>query len=152
MKDLYANKMSGLPHVTLWEAGATCFTPLPLAFDALPAGFPSPALDFDECRIDLNKELIPHPATTFFGRVRGDSMRDAGIGDGDLIVIDKMLDPVPGRVAVCIIDGAFTLKRLGQQGGRPVLHPANPQYSPIHVREDQEFRVWGIVTHSIKAH
>lgn len=125
---------------------------LPLAFTALSAGFPSAALDFDETRIDLNKELIGHPATTFFGRVRGDSMRDAGIGDGDLLVIDKGLDPVSGKVAVCFIDGEFTLKRILIEKGKTWLMPANPDYPPIEIKDTNDFRVWGIVTYSIKKH
>lgn len=126
--------------------------PLPLAFQALSAGFPSAALDFDERKIDLNRELIAHPASTFFARVQGDSMRDAGIGDGDLLVIDKGLLPVHGKVAVCFIDGEFTLKRLHVEGGKTTLLPANPAYPPIVIQPGQDFQVWGIVTYSIKAH
>ena len=155
MNQSSANKMSqGRPEVALdlIPVAVECDLALPLAFTALSAGFPSAALDFDETRIDLNKELIAHPATTFFGRVRGDSMRDAGIGDGDLLVIDKGLDPVSGKVAVCFIDGEFTLKRILIEKGKTWLLPANPDYPPIEIKEANDFRVWGIVTYSIKKH
>lgn len=145
----------GLGHSTvtgLVAAGEGEAIALPLAFQSLSAGFPSAALDFDETRIDLNKELIAHLATTFFGRVRGDSMKDAGIGDGDLIVIDKGLDPISGKVAVCFIDGEFTLKRLLIEHGKTWLLPANPGYPSIEIQDANDFRVWGIVTYSIKKH
>lgn len=126
--------------------------PLPLAFAAVSAGFPSPALDFDDVKIDLNRELIRYPASTFFGRVKGDSMHDAGIGDGDLLVIDRSLYPADGKVAVCAIDGEFTLKRLKVEGNRLWLMPANLRYAPIPITDANDFRIWGIVTYSIKAH
>jgi DNA polymerase V len=140
------------PRVEVFWAETATSQPLALAFSALSAGFPSAALDFDDMKIDLNRELIRHPATTFFGRVKGTSMQDAGIGDGDLLVIDKSLDPIDGRVAVCFIDGEFTVKRLKIEGGTTWLMPANPAYSPLQITPTTDFRVWGIVTYSIKSH
>lgn len=140
------------PQLEFFGADVRSELPLPLVFQALAAGFPSAALDFDDIKIDLNRALIAHPASTFFARVKGDSMREAGIGDGDLLVIDKGLLPQHGKVAVCFIDGEFTLKRLHIEGGKTVLMPANPTFPPIEIRPGQDFQVWGIVTYSIKAH
>lgn len=120
--------------------------------EALRAGFPSPAEDFSEVSIDLNVELIKHPASTFFCRVSGDSMQDMGINDGDLLVIDKSLEPQDGKVAVCYIDGDFTLKEIKIEKDCCWLIPANKDFSPIKVTADNEFLVWGIVTHAIKSY
>ncbi|MCK9310713.1 MAG: translesion error-prone DNA polymerase V autoproteolytic subunit [Bacteroidales bacterium] len=124
---------------------------LPLASGKISAGFPSPASDFVDVAIDLNKHLIKHPSTTFFGRVRGQSMQDVGISDGDLLVIDKGLEPEDGKIAVCFIDGEFTVKRIRFQKDGCYLMPANDAYKPIHVTADNEFLIWGIVTHVIKS-
>ncbi|RMH60584.1 MAG: hypothetical protein D6677_13415 [Calditrichaeota bacterium] len=132
---------------------ATDATPLerPYYEGGVRAGFPSPADDFSEAAIDLNRELVKNPASTFFCRVSGDSMRDVGIGDGDLLVVDKSLQPRDGSIAVCFIDGAFTLKRIKVERDCCWLIPAHPDYEPIRVTPDNEFVVWGIVTYSIKA-
>jgi DNA polymerase V len=140
------------PSITLYAVDAATALPLPLAFAAISAGFPSAALDFDDIKIDLNKELIRHPTSTFFGRVQGSSMQDAGIGDGDLLVIDKSLDATHGRIAVCFIDGEFTVKRIHIEGKEMWLMPANPAYTPIKINDANDFRIWGVVTYSIKAH
>lgn len=124
---------------------------LPLVGEAIRAGFPSPAEDFLDVSIDLNKELIKHPASTFFGRVSGDSMRDIGIDDGDLLVIDKSIEPSDGKIAVCFIDGEFTLKRIKTDKDCIWLMPANEKYKPIKVTKDSDFVVWGIVIHVIKS-
>jgi len=124
---------------------------LPLASGKISAGFPSPASDFVDVAIDLNKHLIKHPSTTFFGRVRGQSMQDAGISDGDLLVIDKSLEPEDGKIAVCFIDGEFTVKRIKLEKDGCYLMPANEAFKPIHVTADNEFLLWGIVTHVIKS-
>jgi DNA polymerase V len=124
---------------------------LPLASDKISAGFPSPASDFVDVAIDLNKHLIKHPSSTFFGRVRGQSMQDVGISDGDLLVIDKSLEPEDGKIAVCFIDGEFTVKRIRLEKDGCYLMPANEAFKPIHVTADNEFLLWGIVTHVIKS-
>lgn len=123
---------------------------LPLAGYGVSAGFPSPAEDFLDTTIDLNKELIRRPSSTFFGRVRGQSLKDLGIHHGDLLVIDKSLKPVSGRIAVCFLDGEFTVKVIELQGDRVILHPANPDYKPITVTEGHDFQIWGMVTYTIK--
>jgi len=123
---------------------------LPLAETGIVAGFPSPADDFMDVSIDLNKELIKHPSATFYGRVRGDSMKDAGIEDGDLLVIDRSLEPQGGKIAVCFIDGEFTVKRIKMEKDSVWLIPANSKYNPIKVTADNDFIIWGIVTYIIK--
>lgn len=115
------------------------------------AGFPSPAADFTGETIDLNRELIRHPSTTFCARARGTSMKDAGISDGDLLIIDRSLEPEDGRIAVCYIDGEFTLKRIRKGRGCLWLVPANPDYKPIKVTPENDFTIWGILTHVIKS-
>ena len=118
--------------------------------EAIPAGFPSPAQDHANDGIDLNRELIKHPASTFCARVAGDSMRDCGIDDGDLLVIDKSLTPQEGSIAVCFVDGEFTLKRISVQRDGVWLVPANSQYPALHVTEGSNFQVWGIVSYVVK--
>ena len=122
---------------------------LPLAGTAIAAGFPSPAEEYVEIALDLNKELIKHPAATFYARVKGDSMVDAGIHDGDLLVIDKALEPKEGAIAVCYLDGEFTVKRLAVQEEGVYLMPANAEFKPIRITEENEFLVWGIVAYVI---
>lgn len=123
---------------------------LPYAASPIKAGFPSPAEDYLEPSIDLNKELIKHPASTFFGRVSGDSMIGAGIDDGDILIIDKSLEPYNGAAAVCFVDGEFTLKFIRRTQNAVFLIPANPAYPEIKVTAHNEFLIWGIVTYVIK--
>ena len=132
---------------------ATNATPLALPFieGGIKAGFPSPAEDFTEQSIDLNLELIKNPPATFFSRVSGDSMQDIGIHDGDLLVIDKSLEAKDGKIAVCYIDGDFTLKKIKLEKDCCWLMPANKNYQAIKVTTENEFLVWGIVTFVIKA-
>lgn len=122
---------------------------LPLAGSEVPAGFPSPAEDYDEIPLDLNKALVKHPAATFYARVQGTSMTDAGIIDGDLLVIDKSLEPKDGDIAVCFLDGEFTVKRIERIKGKLCLLPANERFRPICITEENDFQVWGIVTYVI---
>ena len=122
---------------------------LPLAGTAIAAGFPSPAEEYLDLALDLNKELIRHPAATFYARVKGDSMVDAGIQDGDLLVIDKALEPKEGSVAVCYLDGEFTVKRLAVREECVYLMPANAEFKPIRITEENEFLVWGLVAYVI---
>jgi DNA polymerase V len=124
--------------------------PLPVASEGISAGFPSPANDFTDVAIDLNRHLIQHPSSTFFGRVKGQSMKDEGINEGDLLIIDKALEPVNGKIAVCFIDGEFTVKRIKTDVDCCWLMPANEEYKPIKVTSENEFLIWGIVTHVIK--
>lgn len=122
---------------------------LPL-FPGISAGFPSPANDYLDNAIDLNKELIRNPSSTFFGRVKGLSMKDAGIDEDDILIIDKSIRPRNGMTAVCFIDGEFTLKQICLGNGMLTLIPANNSYKPITVTEQNDFLIWGIVTYVIK--
>ena|SRR5690606_8365040 len=137
--------------ITLVRADISTHILLPYVANGISAGFPSPALDFEDIKIDLNKELIKHPSATYYGRVKGFSMKKAGIDDGDILVIDKSLEPTHGKIAVCFIDGEFTAKRIHIKKNSIILMPENDDYQPIVVTEDNEFIVWGVVTHVIKS-
>ena len=112
----------------------------------MPAGFPSPAEDHVEGRLDLNEHLIRHPAATFFVRASGDSMLGAGIHPGDLLVVDRALEPAHGRVVIAVVDGELTVKRLEVRDGRVRLLAENDRYPPIELAPGVELQVWGVVT------
>ena len=121
-----------------------------LVEQGISAGFPSPADDFKEIRISLDKELVKNQESTFYARVSGDSMLGAGIDDGDLLVIDKSLSPENGKIAVCFIDGDFTVKRIVKEKGKLYLKAENKQYKPIEIGEENELIIWGVVEYVIK--
>ena len=123
---------------------------LPLAGCSVRAGFPSPADDFAAQRIDLTTVLIKHPQATFLLRVAGESMREAGIDDGDLIVVDRALTASHGCIVVAVVDGEFTVKYLHQRFGRVKLRAANPTYPDIVPKDGQTIELWGVVTSCIK--
>lgn len=125
------------------EAAASA---VPLYFEPVSAGFPSPADDYVETALDLNEYLVNNPAATFMVRVTGDSMIEAGIHDGDVLVVDRSRDPAPGKIVVAVLDGELTVKRLQERDGKPVLVPENPAYRPIVVERGQELFVWGVVS------
>ena len=119
----------------------------------LRAGFPSPAEEYLHDSLDFNRDLIKHPETTFYGRVCGDSMIEAGINDGDIAVIDKSREPHNGSIVVAFINKEFTIKYLDtthKEDGYIELRPANPKYKPIRIDEGDEFEVWGVVVYTIK--
>ncbi len=124
---------------------------LPFVNNGISAGFPSPALDFVDLTIDLNLHLIKHPSSTFYGLVKGHSMKNIGINDGDLLVIDKSIEPIDNKIAVCYIDGEFTLKRIKLEKNQCWLIPENENYKTIKVTEENDFLIWGIVTYVIKS-
>lgn len=113
------------------------------------AGFPSPAEDFTVNRLDLTTILITHPQATYILRVVGDSMREAGIRDGDLMVVDRAIKPRHRHVVVAVVDGEFTVKYLDSRGGRLRLQAANPTFPDIVPKDGQTIEVWGVVTSSI---
>ena len=123
---------------------------LPVAGDCVRAGFPSPAEDFQVERLDLTTILVSHPQATFFLRLRGDSMRDAGLFDGDLLVVNRALKPAHQDIVIAVVDGEFTCKTLWLKFGRMKLVAANPTYPEIVPKEVQTIEVWGVVTASIK--
>ena len=116
----------------------------------ISAGFPSPADDFNEARISLDDELIKNKDTTFYAKVKGQSMIDAGLDDNDLLVIDRSLAPANNKIAVCFLDGEFTVKRLRVEKNEVWLQPENPNYPIINITKENDFMVWGIVTNVIK--
>ena len=121
-----------------------------LVEQGISAGFPSPADDFREIRISLDKELVKNSESTFYARVSGDSMIEAGLDDGDLIVIDRSLNPENGKIAVCLVDGEFTVKRIKKEKDKLYLVPENKNYKPIKLHENNELIIWGIVEYVIK--
>ena len=125
---------------------------LPFADSGIKAGFPSPAQDYMSTSIDLNRELVRHKETTFYARVSGNSLIDAGISDGDIIIIDKSLEAVNGDYVVAFIDGEFTLKEFQFDNKEQCawLIPYNKEFKPIKVTADNDFVVWGVVTYTIK--
>lgn len=123
---------------------------IPYISEGVSAGFPSPAADFMETSIDLNKELSENPLATFYIRVKGNSMIDAGINDKDVLVVDRSLEPQNNKIAICFIDGEFTVKRIQVEKDCLYLMPENPDYSPIKVTEENQLVIWGMVTYVIK--
>lgn len=121
----------------------------PLYASRVRAGFPSPADDYIEMHLDLNTHLIKHPAATFFVIASGDSMTQAGIRDGDMLIVDKSIEAVHGKIVIAAIDGELTVKRLSRQHGCVQLLPENDAYSPIDISEQQDLVIWGVVTHVI---
>ncbi len=136
----------------------TFFTPesdskitIPISGETISAGFPSPANDFLESKIDLNKELSENPLATFYVRVNGNSMIDAGINDKDILVVDRSIEARDNKIAVCFIDGEFTVKRIKLDKDCLYLMPENKNYKPIKITEDNQLIIWGIVTYVIKS-
>lgn len=122
-----------------------------LAEEGISAGFPSPADDFKETRISLDRELVQNKEATFYARVSGDSMVGAGLDNGDLLVIDRSLNPENGKIAVCLIDGEFTVKRIVKSKEKLYLKPENSAYKKIEIKEENQLIIWGIVTYVIKS-
>lgn len=116
----------------------------------IKAGFPSPAADFEESKVSLDHLLIKNKEATFYAKASGNSMIGAGIDDGDILVIDRSLEPRNNAIAVCLIDGEFTVKRIKKDNDEVYLMPENTQYEPIKIEEQNELIIWGIVTYAIK--
>ncbi|MSP85638.1 MAG: translesion error-prone DNA polymerase V autoproteolytic subunit [Flavobacteriaceae bacterium] len=123
---------------------------IPFVKEGVSAGFTSPAADFMETSIDLNKELSENPLATFYIKVKGNSMVDAGINDNDVLVVDRSLEPQNNKIAICFLDGEFTVKRILVEQDCLYLMPENPNYSPIKVTEENQLIIWGMVTYVIK--
>ena len=121
-----------------------------LAEEGISAGFPSPADDFKETRISLDRELVKNKEATFYARVSGDSMVGAGLDDGDLLVIDRSKNPENGKIAICLVDGEFTVKRIKKEKHKLFLVPENKKYKKIEIKEENELIIWGIVEYVIK--
>ncbi len=121
----------------------------PLMASRIAAGFPSPAQDYIEGKLDLNEHLIVHEASTFFVRVDGYSMQGAGILPDDLLIVDRALEAVHNRIVIAIVDGELTVKRLKIEGTEYYLVPENAEFAPIHIQEEMDFIIWGVVTYVI---
>ena len=135
---VYRPELSTEYRQSLFEAGVS-------------AGFPSPAADYEESKLDLNKHLIKNPPATFFVRVTGDSMVGAGIHHGDLLIVDRSLEPTDKSVVIAVVNGELTVKRIRIKGKKITLEPENENYSVQQITEETEFEVWGIVTNVIHA-
>ena len=122
-----------------------------LVEQGISAGFPSPADDFKEIRISLDRELVKNSESTFYARVNGNSMIDAGISDGDMLVIDRSLMAENNKIAVCFLDGEFTVKRIVKRAKKLFLKPENSNYKEIEIEKENNLIVWGIVTYVIKS-
>lgn len=119
---------------------------LPLLHARVAAGFPSPADDYCEQKLDLNKHLIKHPAATFFVRVEGDSMINAGIRSGDLLIVDRAVAVTHNAIVVAYVNGEFTVKRISKKGSKQYLVPESSHYSPLEITPEMDFTTWGVVT------
>jgi DNA polymerase V len=122
---------------------------LPFYLSSIKAGFPSPADDYIERSLDLNEHLIKHPSSTFFVKVKGDSMVNAGIFSGDILIVDRSVQSYHNKIIVAIFNGEFTVKRFRKAGGKIFLIAENPDYPGIAVTEEMDFEIWGVVTNVI---
>lgn len=122
---------------------------IPLAVEAVPAGFPSPAEEYVERTLDLNEYVAPRPEATFFVRVSGDSMIDAGIHHDDILVVDRSQTARPGNVVIACVEGEFTVKRLVRTPEGLSLQPENTEYAPIPLSQETDFEIWGVVRHVV---
>lgn len=134
----------------IFRPDESSITRIPSVLSLVPAGFPSPADDFLEPSLNLHELMIKHPAATFFVKVVGDSMQGAGIHSGDILVVDRSLEPLDGKIVVAVINGEFTVKRIRRQAdGKLFLLAENPAYPHLQVSEESNFQVWGVVTYAI---
>lgn len=122
---------------------------LPLFVPTISAGFPSPAEDFIDRKLDLNEYLVRNQPATFLVKVQGTSMENAGILDGDILVVDRSLEPSSGKIIIGVIDGEFTVKRIEIKAGKLFLQPENDSFKPMEITPDMDFKIWGIVTFAI---
>jgi DNA polymerase V len=136
---------------TIYKPDSSTRYKQPLFKSGVSAGFPSPAVDYEEGKLDLNKHLIRNPAATFFVRVNGDSMIGAGIHTSDLLVVDRSLEPADKSVVIAVVDGELTVKRIRIRKGKITLEPENENYPTQQITECVEFEVWGVVTNVIHA-
>ncbi len=144
------NKNSKIPvNVELLFPDFSSHYELKLFSSQIPAGFPSPADDFLEKRLDLNEYLIENKSATFLIRVHGDSMINAGIIDGDLLVVDRSAQPTNGKIVLGVLNGEFTVKRIDKRRNKLLLIPENDDFQPIEITNEMDFKIWGVVTFAI---
>jgi len=133
----------------IYPAGCNAALPRPLFLSGVSAGFPSPADDYLDRKLDLNEHLVKNPAATFFVRVAGDSMVGAGINDNDILVVDRSLEPNTNNIVIAVINGELTVKRLIKKGGSWRLVAENPNYPDMEINEETPLEIWGVVTFAI---
>ena len=138
-----------MKHSKIYQIENSKLITIPLVTETVAAGFPSPAQGYEEERIDITDILVTNPVSTFYIRVKGNSMIDANINEGDILVVDRSLDAVHGNVVVAIIDGEFTVKTLFYKEGIVKLLPANPEYPEIFLSGESELNIWGVVKYTI---
>ena len=132
-----------------YQAKIEAAYPIPFYSCPVSAGFPSPADEYLEGKLDLNQHLIPHPLATFFVRVTGESMIGAGIHEGDLLIVDRSLEARESKVVIAVVNGELLVKRLRYRNKQPYLAAEHPDYPPLAITEAMEFQIWGIVTNVI---
>ena len=150
VKNFLLHQMTSNVESFIMPAEQTRVNPITLFSHKVPAGFPSPADDHAEKRLDLNEYLIDQSESTFFVRIKGDSMIDAGILDNDIVIVDRSKSAAINDIVLASIDGEFTVKVLAKNSEGPYLMPANKEYKPIHIKSDSEFEIWGVVTGCVR--
>ncbi len=133
-----------------WPSFSPARLQIPLFASKVPAGFPSPAEEHVEARLDPTEYLVEQADATFFVTIQGQSMIDVGLMPGDKVVVDRSRTPAIGNIVLAVVDGDFTIKTLGKAKGKPALLPANPEFKPIEIKEGMQFEVWGVVTGSFR--
>ena len=150
VKNFLLHQMTSNVESFIMPAEQARVNPITLFSHKVSAGFPSPADDHAEKRLDLNEYLIDQSESTFFVRIKGDSMIDAGILDNDIVIVDRSKSAAINDIVLASIDGEFTVKVLAKNSEGPYLMPANKEYKPIHIKSDSEFEIWGVVTGSVR--
>ena len=150
VKNFLLHQMTSNVESFIMPAEQARVNPITLFSHKVPAGFPSPADDHAEKRLDLNEYLIDQSESTFFVRIKGDSMIDAGILDNDIVIVDRSKSAAINDIVLASIDGEFTVKVLAKNSEGPYLMPANKEYKPIHIKSDSEFEIWGVVTGCVR--
>ncbi|MCF0235788.1 MAG: translesion error-prone DNA polymerase V autoproteolytic subunit [Bacteroidaceae bacterium] len=140
-----------MPKLTIYNIDILSSLSLPFADEGIRAGFPSPAQGHMDRSIDLNSDLVSNPDSTFYARVEGDSMIEANLNQGDILVVDRSLRPSDGDIVVCVVEGEFTVKYIDIHPDHIVLRPANPAYRPLRIDDPYSVEVWGVVTYVIHA-
>ena len=135
--------------VEILKANKVSKRAFPLYLSSIKAGFPSPADDYLDKKLDLNEHLIKHPTATFFVKVKGDSMINAGIHSGDILIVDRSIEARHQHIVVAIVNGEFTVKRLSKRAGKVSLLPENDKYKAIEITQAMDFEIWGVVLHVI---
>ncbi len=149
MKQVNKNFKKGKTISQIFSFDESTKLELPIFKTEIKAGFPSPASDYIESTLDLNKYLIKHPAATFFVRVAGESMIEAGIRSGDILIVDRALQPEKYKIVIAAINGELTIKRIKNMDNNFYLEPDNPSFEPIEITRDMDFYIWGVVTYVI---